>query len=152
LRAALREMHEETGLIVGRRSAGRRVAAPTPSVWRAYADAGIAPDFGSLDFVLRAITPAGSRRRYNTRFFLCDGAEAVGDLRGNGELLDLRWWDASALDRLNIVDVTWALIRLALRRWRDRVPVGMEQPKLLLYRNNSLMLRALPRLRAAGRA
>ncbi len=151
LRAALREVHEETGLIVGRRDAVRR-SSPTATVWRAYAEAGIKPDFGSLDFLLRAITPTGSRRRYNTRFFLGDGAETVGDLRGNGELLDLRWWPASALDRLNIVDVTWELIRVALRRWRDRVPVGMEQPKLLLYRSNSLVLRPLAQPRAAGRA
>lgn len=155
MRAALREMHEETGLLVGSRNAGRP-SAPAASVWRAYAQAGIAPDFGGLDFVLRAITPTGSHRRYNTRFFLCDGSEAAGDLRGNGELLDLRWWHASTLERLNIVDVTWALIRLALGRWRDRVPVGSEQPKLLLYRSNSLVLRSLaqPRLRsrAASRA
>lgn len=151
LRAALREMHEETGLIVGRRGARRR-STPTAPVWRAYAEAGIAPDFGSLDFVLRAITPTGSHRRYNTRFFLCDGSKAAGDLRGDGELLDLRWWNAPALDRLNIVDVTWELIRLAVRHWRDRAPVGVEQPKLLLYRNNLLVLRPLTRSRAAGRA
>ena len=68
-------------------------------------------------------------------------ATAVGDLRGDGELLDLRWWTVAELDRLNIVDVTWALIRLALARWQARVPVGVEPPKLLVYRKNSLVLR-----------
>jgi 8-oxo-dGTP pyrophosphatase MutT (NUDIX family) len=140
LRAALRELHEETGLVAGRRGAGKAATAP---VWRAYAEAGTAPDFEAFDFLLRAITPVGSRRRYNTRFFLGDGGDAVGILRGNGELLDLRWRKVAELDRLNIVDVTWALIRLALARWRDRVPVGVYHPKLLLYRNNSMILRSM---------
>lgn len=140
LRAALRELHEETGLILAGRGGGQPRAA---AVWQAYAQAGSAPDFSAFDFLLRAITPAASRRRYNTRFFLGDGDAAIGELRGNGELLDLRWWKFTELDGLNIVDVTWTLIRIALARWRDRVPVGQEPPKLLIYRNNSLVLRPL---------
>lgn len=140
LRAALRELHEETGLVLAGPGGGRPRAA---SVWQAYAQAGSAPDFGGFDFVLRAITPAGSPRRYNTRFFLGDGGTAVGDIRGNGELLDLGWRRLNELDSLSIVDVTWALIRLALARWRDRAPVGGEPAKLLIYRNNSLVLRPL---------
>ena len=150
LRAALRELHEETGLMLGRRGSGSECAS---TVWRAYAAARITPEFERLDFVMRAITPVESRRRYNTRFFLADGTRVAGDLRGDGELLDLGWRKASELDRLNIVDVTWALIRLALERWRNRVPVGREQPKLLSYINNSLVLRPHRKPRKqAGRA
>lgn len=151
LRAALRELHEETGLIVGPRSAGADRAAAGP-VWRAYAAAGLKPDFAGLDFVLRAITPVGSRRRYNTRFFLADGGAAAGEPRSNGELLDLRWWKVGELDSLTIVDVTWALIRLALARWQARTPVGAEPPKLLLYRKNLLALRDLAKPPANGPA
>jgi 8-oxo-dGTP pyrophosphatase MutT (NUDIX family) len=146
LRAALRELHEETGLIIGKRGAGQ---ATEVLAWQAYAQAGIAPDFGAFDFLLRAITPVGSWRRYNTRFFLGDGGDAIGDLRGDGELLDLRWRKLSELDQLNIVDVTWALIRLALARWRDRVEVGREPPKLLCYRNNVLVLQNMRERRVA---
>jgi 8-oxo-dGTP pyrophosphatase MutT (NUDIX family) len=138
LRAALRELHEETGLILAGGGNGKPSGAP---VWQAYGQAAGAPDFGALDFVLRAITPVGSHRRYNTRFFLGDGGTAIGELRGDGELLDLRWWKLAELERLNIVDVTWALIRLALARWQDRVPVGREPAKLLVYRNDSMLLR-----------
>jgi len=145
LRGALRELHEETGLVLASPGSGKARATP---VWQAYARAGCAPDFGGFDFLLRAITPVESRRRYNTRFFLGDGSTAIGDIRGNGELLDLRWRTLEELDSLTIVDVTWALIRLALARWRERVPVGGESPKLLIYRNNSLVLRPL---RSAGR-
>ncbi|WP_119302243.1 NUDIX hydrolase [Dongia deserti] len=144
LRAALRELHEETGLILHGCGSGKPGGG---AVWQAYAQAGSAPDFCAFDFLLRAITPVASRRRYNTRFFLADGSTAIGAVRGDGELLDLRWRKLSELDRLNIVDVTWTLIRLALARWRDRVPVGRESPKLLIYRNNSLILRALPAAR-----
>jgi 8-oxo-dGTP pyrophosphatase MutT (NUDIX family) len=144
LRAALRELHEETGLILTGGGSGKPGEA---AVWQAYRQAGGAPDFGALDFVLRAITPVGSHRRYNTRFFLGDGEAAVGDLRSNGELLDLRWWKVAELERLNIVDVTWALIRLALARWQARLPVGSEPPKLLLYRNDSMVLRDLGKSR-----
>ena len=142
LRAALRETLEETGLLVGNpaaESAGASGAAP----WAAYVRAGWAPDFAGLDFVLRAITPRDSPRRYNTRFFLADGSGVAGSLAGNGELLDLGWRPVGALDRLNIVDVTWELIRAALRRWRGRVAIGTDRPKLLIYRNNNLTLTTL---------
>lgn len=150
LRAALRETHEETGLLVGRPGAPANSAGA--GVWRAYGAAGLAPEFAGLDFVLRAITPRESPRRYNTRFFLADGAQAAGDLKGDGELLDLRWRATGDLDRLNIVDVTWELIRAAMRRWRDRSPVGAEQPKLLIYRNNKLTLTTLRRAGTPRRA
>jgi 8-oxo-dGTP pyrophosphatase MutT (NUDIX family) len=140
LRAALRELHEETGLLLGKRGTGRGAMR---QVWQSYTDARVAPDFGAFDFLLRAITPTQSRRRYNTRFFLGDGGHAVGELGGDGELLDLGWRKVAELDRLNIVDVTWALIRLALERWRARVPVGGEPPKLLTYRSNLLVLRPM---------
>jgi 8-oxo-dGTP pyrophosphatase MutT (NUDIX family) len=149
LRAALRELHEETGLIIGKRGGGPAAVEP---VWRAYAAARIAPDFGAFDFLMRAITPLGSHRRYNTRFFLADGSRAVGDVGGDGELLDLGWRSPADLDALNIVDVTWALIRLALERWRTRAPVGSEPPKLLSYRNNSLVLRSMARPKRQPRA
>ncbi len=144
LRAALRETHEETGLLVGR-PAATPAQEVGPGFWNAYGRAGWQPDFAGLDFVLRAITPRESRRRYNTRFFLADGANVRGDLTGNGELLDLGWRPVGDLDRLNIVDVTWELIKAALHRWREQTPTGTERAKLLIYRNNTLNLRALRR-------
>ena len=148
LRAALRELHEETGLILPGDGSGK---PGDIAVWQAYGQAGSTPDFGALDFVLRAITPVGSHRRYNTRFFLGDGGTAVGALQSNGELLDLRWRKLAELDRLNIVDVTWALIRLALARWQARVPVGGEPAKLLVYRSDSMVLRTPARSRQRAR-
>jgi 8-oxo-dGTP pyrophosphatase MutT (NUDIX family) len=141
-RAALRETHEETGLLVG--GSGKPVDAPREPVWQAYGAAGLAPDFGDIDFICRAITPVTSARRYNTRFFLADGSRAVGSVNSNGELEDLAWRPVSALGGLNIVDVTEYVLKEALRRWQARIdagcPVGAEPPKLLNYRNDIMTL------------
>jgi 8-oxo-dGTP pyrophosphatase MutT (NUDIX family) len=150
-RAALRETYEETGLLVGRtsRQGGKPVGDESGAlpVWRAYRAAGLAPDFRGLDFICRAITPVGSRRRYNTRFFLGDGALASGAIRGDGELEDLAWRKASALGGLDIVDVTQYVLEEALRRWRARHPPGAQPPKLLNYRKDIM---TLSRHRARG--
>ena len=141
-RAALRETHEETGLLIGAR--GQAVESPQHPVWRAYGAAGLAPDFAAIDFICRAITPVTSARRYNTRFFLADGATAVGSVQGNGELEDLAWRPVAALGGLNIVDVTEYVLKEALRRWQARVnggrPAGAEPPKLLNYRKDIMTL------------
>ncbi|HVI89909.1 MAG TPA: hypothetical protein VM659_16515 [Dongiaceae bacterium] len=143
LRAVLRETHEETGLLVGRplRNAAAD-AAPfrTEPIWQAYHTAGLRPDFGDFDFLLRAITPVTSRRRYNTRFFLADGALAHGTLTGNGELEDLGWRRKGELAGMNIVDVTHAVLAEAFGRWENRRAIGSTEPKLLNYRNDIMTL------------
>jgi hypothetical protein len=110
------------------------------SIWKAYGSAGLAPDFGSIDFICRAITPVSSHRRYNTRFFLADGSRAVGSVNSNGELEDLAWRPVPALSSLNIVDVTEYVLKEALRRWQARSPAGTEPPKLLNYRKDIMTL------------
>jgi 8-oxo-dGTP pyrophosphatase MutT (NUDIX family) len=137
-RAALRETHEETGLLVG--ISGKPLDSPGAQIWQAYGGAGLTPDFGTIDFICRAITPVNSHRRYNTRFFLADGARAVGSVNSNGELEDLAWRPVSALSALNIVDVTEYVLKEALRRWQARCPAGAEPPKLLNYRNDIMTL------------
>jgi 8-oxo-dGTP pyrophosphatase MutT (NUDIX family) len=141
LRAALRETFEETGLLVGR-PAGSEPAPEIASlpVWQAYAAASLAPDMAAMDFLLRAITPVTSPRRYNTRFFLADGGQAVGTIKGDGELEDLGWRRRDELGSLNIVDVTHAVLAEAFRRWENRLAVGSTQPKLLNYKHNVMVL------------
>jgi 8-oxo-dGTP pyrophosphatase MutT (NUDIX family) len=142
-RAALRETHEETGLLVG--GSGKSLDSPRQEtqlepIWQAYAAAGLAPEFGAIDFICRAITPVTSHRRYNTRFFLADGSRAVGSVNSNGELEDLAWRPVPALSSLNIVDVTEYVLKEALRRWQARSPTGAEPPKLLNYRKDVMTL------------
>ena len=88
-RAAVRELWEETGLVLGRPdpgAAGRTV----PEGWREFFAAGVVPHTAPLRFVFRAITPPGRPRRFDARFFLADAAVlAPGGRttsRGRGEL------------------------------------------------------------------
>ncbi len=87
--AALRETFEETGLVFGRRQGGD-----------------LLPDLSQLEYLGRAITPAGNPIRYHARFLRAPVEAARGRLRSNGELLDLAWYTiGDALD-LTIIDVT----------------------------------------------
>ena len=66
--AAVRETHEETGVIVGRPAPARSVAGP----WRDFLSTGHQADLAGLRYIARAITPPGRPRRFDARFFLAD--------------------------------------------------------------------------------
>ena len=106
--ACVRETFEETGLVVGRLEAGE-----------------VRADLRRLEYVARAITPAVNPIRYHARFFLADAAHAHGDLRGNGELLDLSWVPISEALQLNIMDVTAVVLREVAARLDGRVAEGV---------------------------
>jgi 8-oxo-dGTP pyrophosphatase MutT (NUDIX family) len=111
--AALRETFEETGLLLCGSPSNRPVGRDGP-IWRAYEAAGLTPDLGRLDYIVRAITPPGLPRRYNTRFFIARGDDAHGTLITDGELLDLRWVRITDAERtLEVVDVTSFVLREA---------------------------------------
>ncbi len=101
--AAIRETFEETGLMVGERTSA---LGPADPAWRDFVNAGLVPALANLTYVGRAITPTGSRMRFHARFFAVDGRHAAGELRGDGELDDLRWVSASDISDLPLVDVT----------------------------------------------
>ena len=129
--AALRETYEETGLLLCGASNRRPIGGDAP-IWRAYEAAGLTPDFGRLDYIARAITPPGSKRRFNTRFFVARGDDLHGRLLRDGELLDLQWVRLSDAARLlKVVDVTEfvlkeaAIHRTATAEARSRRPVTL---------------------------
>jgi 8-oxo-dGTP pyrophosphatase MutT (NUDIX family) len=90
-RAALRETWEESGVFFGRTGAASRPLRSASPVAEAYAEAGVIAGFDRLRYVGRAITPVRVFRRFNTRFFLGDGADVVGEPRPTDELEDVRW-------------------------------------------------------------
>ncbi|GAB4385007.1 NUDIX hydrolase [Albidovulum sp.] len=104
---AVRELWEETGLILGR--PGRWPVAP-PAGWQSFAATGHLPDAGALRFVFRAITPPGRTRRFDARFFLADAAAIAGDPedfgRASDELGHLHWVPMSQARRLNLPFIT----------------------------------------------
>lgn len=89
--AAIRELWEETGLILG--TQGDWPEAPAD--WAGFAAAGYRPSAEALQFVFRAITPPGRPRRFDARFFLIDAEAVATDLddfsAACDELSHLQW-------------------------------------------------------------
>lgn len=97
--AALRELHEETGLRLG------------PA---ALSDMSYRPDLSSLRFVARAVTPPGAVRRFDNRFFATFVDEASIDLqslRESDELSDFRWLDLAALHSVRLPEIVAVVAR-----------------------------------------
>ena len=90
--AAIRELWEETGLILGDPGAWE---SNVPEPWAAYAATGHCPSGADLRFVFRALTPPGRPRRFDARFFLVDAAALKSDpddfSRAEDELSHLQW-------------------------------------------------------------
>lgn len=139
--AAIRELWEETGLILGQPGSW---LGDVPDDWKSYADTGHVPDAAALQFVFRAITPPGRPRRFDARFFLVDADAIASDLDDFGaacdELSHLQWVslaDARAFDMPFITEVVLAEVDA---RARD-----MKPPKSVpFFKNNdeeSLFLR-----------
>lgn len=110
--AAIRELAEETGLVLERP--------------------------GALRFFLRAITPPGRPRRFDARFFLAPveaisgGAEA--DFHDSDELSHLHWVTLDDVHALDLVNVT----AMVLERLAEHLP-SLETPKRVpLVRNDRI--------------
>ena len=101
---AVREVFEETGLIIG--EAGQ-ISAPVPEGWQAFAAAGYRPNVAPLKFLARAITPPARPRRYDTRFFIA-AAHAVSHDAGrhDGEFTEQGWFSLSRCRTLDIPNIT----------------------------------------------
>ena len=91
--AAVRELYEETGMILGKRldKTSRQAPQNAAPSWAPFYEAGFAPTLDGLEYVYRAVTPPFRPIRFNARFFLADGSNLHGKLQGDGELLDLSW-------------------------------------------------------------
>lgn len=149
IRAAIRETFEEAGLLLAADGLRATPGQSTPDVWHAFRQVAAAPGFGAIDFICRAITPAGSPRRYNTRFFLADAPADAPEPTGDGELEDLRWWPIEETPRLGLVDVTEFVLREALLRRRERSRPHRPAP-LLCYRGDTMRLLRRPAVPASA--
>lgn len=108
-RAAMRELWEETGLMLGRpdpEAAGREV----PATWAGFFEEGLAPNGAALRFVFRAITPPGRPRRFDARFFIAEASAVAGrddDFgKAGDELRHLQWLDLAAARELALPFIT----------------------------------------------
>lgn len=123
--AAVRETYEETGLMVGKRSAGPIRAPAGP--WQAFAEAGVLPDLSAIHFVARAITPTNRPRRFDSRFFAADISAVAHKVDGvvgpDAELVELVWLPITEASRLEMPRIT----TIVLEDLRDLIAAGMPQ-------------------------
>jgi len=127
-RAALRETWEEAGVFFGHRGEVPRPLSSASPVGEAYAEAGVVAGFDRLRYVGRAITPVRVFRRFNTRFFLGDGADVVGEPTATDELEDVRWHPIGRQPLEPLRDVSQFMLARAIAM-RD----GAEGPPPLFY-------------------
>ena len=119
--AAIREVWEETGLVLG--THGEWTDAPED--WRDFAAKGHLPSAAGLSYVFRAITPPGRTRRFDARFFTADAGRLATDpdkLPEYGELGDLRWIPLPEVRRLDLPFVTAVVLAQVARRLPDLGP------------------------------
>lgn len=112
--AAIRELWEETGLILGRRGPW----CDPPAGWQGFAATGARPDATGLRFIFRAITPPGPPRRFDARFFLADAGLLCCDpddlSRADGELSPLQWVPLARARQLDLPFITELVLAEAL--------------------------------------
>jgi 8-oxo-dGTP pyrophosphatase MutT (NUDIX family) len=129
--AAIREVFEETGLVLGtkvdeplsafpRKPSKQDASRPPSDEWAKFAKSGVAPDLAVVHFIARAVTPPGRPRRFDTRFFAV-GADAIaarieGVVGPHTELVELVWLPIEDSLRLDMPGITMAVLEeLAIR-------------------------------------
>ncbi|SDI34165.1 NUDIX hydrolase [Salipiger marinus] len=121
--AAVRELWEETGLVLGRSGTW---TDPPPPCWRRFAATGHLPDASALQFVFRAITPPGRPRRFDARFFLLEAEELASDpddfSAACDELSHLHWIALDEVRRLDLPFITEVVLGEIAARAQDASP------------------------------
>lgn len=139
--AAIRELWEETGLILGTPGTWNE---PVHSDWQTFAATGHLPAADALQFVFRALTPPGRPRRFDARFFLVDAAAIRSDLddftHACDELSHLQWIKLREARNFDLPFITEVVLAEVESRAADPTPPG----SVPYFRNNdesSLFLR-----------
>lgn len=144
--AAIRELWEETGLVLGRPGSWND---DIPADWQRFAATGHVPSAEALQFVFRALTPPGRPRRFDARFFLVDADAIQGDLddfaHASDELSHLQWIPLTDARKFDLPFITEVVLAEVEGRLHDPEP-----PKSVpFFRNNDessmfLRLRGVP--------
>jgi 8-oxo-dGTP pyrophosphatase MutT (NUDIX family) len=139
--AAIRELWEETGLVLGQPG---NWPEPAPSDWRGFAELGFRPAAEALQFVFRAVTPPGRPRRFDARFFLVDASAICGDLddfgRASDELSHLQWIPLDRAREFDLPFITEVVLAEIAARVSDPTPPS-SVPFLLNQEEESLFLK-----------
>lgn len=130
--AAIRELWEETGQIVGTPGSWE-----APQGWRGFARAGYLPDASGLTFMCRAVTPPGRPRRFDARFFTVDVSCLATDpddfSRAEDELSNLGWVPLREARSFDLPFIT----QVALGHVRDGLKQDGPPDQVPFYRKGS---------------
>ncbi|SFB08114.1 8-oxo-dGTP pyrophosphatase MutT, NUDIX family [Poseidonocella pacifica] len=130
--AAVRELWEETGLILG--TPGDWPDAPPD--WARFAATGHRPSASGMRFVFRAITPPGRTRRFDARFFLLDAEQLSSDpddfTHAEDELSALSWVPLDETEKLDLPFITEVVLAEVASRIDDPAP----PPSVPFFRNS----------------
>jgi 8-oxo-dGTP pyrophosphatase MutT (NUDIX family) len=144
--AAIRELWEETSLILGQ---PRSWDTQPPQDWAGFAATGFLPDAHPLQFVFRAITPPGRPRRFDARFFLVDADEISSDLddfsTAQDELSHLQWIPLEEVRKFDLPFITEVVLAEVSARASDPTP-----PKNVPFFYNSKEESLFRRLKGRG--
>jgi 8-oxo-dGTP pyrophosphatase MutT (NUDIX family) len=127
--AAIREVFEETGIVLGTshtvtgpqsgtplhsEPAHPEPARPPSTEWAQFAATGVMPDLAAVHFIARAVTPPGRPRRFDTRFFAVDAAAMAKRIEGvvgpDTELVELVWLPIEDTMKLDMPGITMAVV------------------------------------------
>jgi 8-oxo-dGTP pyrophosphatase MutT (NUDIX family) len=128
--AAIREVFEETGLVLGAKTDSKTDGPPpvlprrkpgkdegsehAAEEWAKFARSGVTPDLAAVHFIARAITPPGRNRRFDTRFFAVDADAIVARIDGvvgpDTELVELVWMPVDESLKLDMAGITLAVL------------------------------------------
>ncbi|MGG5808954.1 NUDIX hydrolase [Falsiroseomonas sp. CW058] len=116
--AACRELHEETGLLLGEKTGGRLLA-----------------DLAALDYLCRAVTPPTRSMRFNARFLLAPADAVRGEIAGSGELEQLGWYPLSQARGAKLADITRKILG-EFAEWLAMPAAGRQSRPKIVYRGN----------------
>ena len=121
--AAIRELFEETGQILGVEGTWE---GPVPKDWKAFAEGGFLPDASGMQYVFRAITPPGRPRRFDARFFFVDADLLKSNLddfsAASEELSHLQWIPLDQVRQYDLPFITEVVLAEISARVADNAP------------------------------
>lgn len=130
--AAIRELWEETGQVIGVPGKWKN---PSPN-WASFAATGHHPNGSALEFFFRAVTPVGRPRRFDARFFLTY-ADALttkpDDFRhASDELSHVQWIPLSQARQFDLPFIT----QIVMAELETRIKRGEPSSTVPFFRND----------------
>ena len=121
--AAIRELFEETGLLIGERKGERLLA-----------------DLSTLDYLCRAVTPTSRAMRFNARFLIASADAVRGEIKGSGELEGLDWYPLSQAKTAKLASITGRILE-EFEAWHATAPEQRDALPKIVFRGNDNRLK-----------